>query len=77
MSSQVENKNIVLIKCEPLEEDSIDFNKIIIPFSDFGASKKPSYIHDELETMKFKERHPFFQSTLLSEFGITIDETEN
>jgi len=77
MSSQVENKNIDLIKYEPLEEDSIDFNKILIPFSDFGTSKKPSYIHDELETMKFKERHPFFQATLLSEFGITIDETEN
>jgi len=77
MSSQVENKNIVLIEYEPLEEDSIDFNKIIIPFSEFGTSKKPLYIHDGLETMRFKERHPFFQATLLSEFGIMIDETEN
>jgi len=77
MSSQAENKNIVLIKYEPFEEDFIDFNKIIIPFSDFGTSKKLSYIHADLETMKFNERHPSFQTIFLNEFRTNIEKTDN
>jgi len=75
MSSQVERKNQIIIIYEPLYEDVINFNEIIIPFSDFGKSKKLSYIHDGTETaIKFNETHPIFQAAMLNEFTDCTDE---
>lgn len=74
MSSQVKKPLQKIPIFEPLYEDSIDFNKIIIPFSEFGKSKKPSYIHDGIETaVKFNETHPIFQAIMLNEFPDNID----
>ena len=69
MSSQAEKSPDFIYKYEHLYEDSIDFNKIIIPFSDFGKSKKVLYIHDGIETaIKFNGTHPIFQVVMLNEF---------
>lgn len=69
MSSQTEKSPYFIYKYEPLYEDSIDFNKIIIPFSDFGKSTKVLYIHDGIEiAIKFNGTHPIFQAIMLNEF---------
>ena len=69
MSSQTEKNPHFIHKFSPLYEDSINFNKIIIPFSDFGTSKKILYIHDGIETaLKFNGTHPIFQALMLNEF---------
>ncbi|KKK57258.1 hypothetical protein LCGC14_3056280 [marine sediment metagenome] len=78
MSSQVEKKNHIIHKYKPLLEDSIDFSKIIIPFSDFEKSKKTSFIHDGTEmAIKFNETHLVFQAVMLNEFIDINDEQEN
>ncbi len=70
MSSQsVEKVEIILLTFNDYKEDSIDFNKIIIPFSKFGISKCSEYIYEGLEKMIFKERHPRYKSILLDEFS--------
>ena len=69
MSSQsLEKTELILLSFDDYKEDSINFNKILIPFSKFGISKSPEYIYDGLEKMIFKERHPIYKSILLDEF---------
>ncbi|MFX0001307.1 MAG: hypothetical protein ACFE9Q_11315 [Candidatus Hodarchaeota archaeon] len=69
MSSQtVEKKEHIFPIYETYLEDSINFDDIIIPFSDIGRSKTPSYIYKGDEDITFKKRHPIFQKLLLNEF---------
>ncbi len=69
MSSQSQEKSeFIILSFEDYKEDSINFNKIIIPFSKLGISKKPIYIYKGLEKILFKERHPIYQSIFLDEF---------
>ena len=75
MSSRAEKNPHFIHIFEPLYEDFIDFNKIIIPFSEFGVSKKLSNIHDEIElAIKFDETHSHFQTVMLNEFTDNPDE---
>ncbi len=69
MSSQsVEKTELILLSFDDFKEDSINFNKIIIPFSKFGLSKGQEYIYEGFENINFKERHPLYKSILLYEF---------
>lgn len=69
MSSQsIENKVVIFPYYDTYKGDSINFKKIIIPFSDFGRSKNPSYIYMGIEKISFKERHPVYQAIFLNEF---------
>lgn len=70
MSSQsLEKSEIIILSFNDYKEDSINFKKIIIPFSKFGISKCPEYIYEGLEKIIFKERHPLYKSILLDEFA--------
>ncbi|MFX0005439.1 MAG: hypothetical protein ACFFA7_06250 [Promethearchaeota archaeon] len=70
MSSQsLEKTELIIISFDDYKEDSINFNKIIIPFSKFGISRSPEYIYEGPEKIIFKERHPLYKSTLLNEFS--------
>ena len=62
---------------ESYEEEFVNFNNIIIPFSEFGNSKKISYLYNGLEEMPFKVRHPKFKEILLNEFIEQISESSN
>jgi hypothetical protein len=69
MSSQtVEKKEQVFLIYDTNIEDSINFDDIIIPFSDFGISNDSSYIYNGDEDIIFKERHPVYQKLLSNEF---------
>ncbi|MCK4780235.1 MAG: hypothetical protein KAT57_08605 [Candidatus Lokiarchaeota archaeon] len=69
MSSQpVENKIFIVPYYESIKEESINFNCIVIPFSEFGASKKPSYIYSGHEKVEFKKRHLAYKKIFLNEF---------
>lgn len=70
MSSQsVEKMELILLSFDDYREDSIDFNKIIIPFSKFGTSKNPEHVYQGHEKIVFKERHLIYQSIFLDEFS--------
>ncbi|MFX0021523.1 MAG: hypothetical protein ACFE9S_04305 [Candidatus Hermodarchaeota archaeon] len=70
MSSQsVEKTEIIILSFDNYQEDSIDFKKILIPFSKFGISKTLEYIYEGFEKIIFKERHPCYKSILLDEFA--------
>ena len=76
MSSQtVEKKEPIFPIYDTYREDFINFDDIIIPFSDFGISKNPSYIYNGNEDIHFKERHPVYQKLFLDEFLVEICET--
>ena len=60
-SGSVEKKHHIINGYESLEDNSIDYNKVIIPFSEFGKTNKPSFIHDGIEEIGFKEKHPAYQ----------------
>jgi len=76
MSSQtVEKKEPIFPIYDIYREDFINFDDIIIPFSDFGISKNPSYIYNGNEDINFKERHPVYQKLFLDEFLVEICET--
>jgi len=69
MSSQtVKNKIFIVPYYESIEEESINFNCIVIPFSEFGDSKKPSYIYNGHEKVSFKKRHLVYKKIFLNEF---------
>jgi len=73
MSSQtVEKKVIIFPSFDTDKEDSINFDDIIIPFSNFGSSNKPSYIYNGDEDINFNKRHPLYQKLLLNEFAEEI-----
>jgi len=70
MSSQsIEKTEFILLSFDTYKEDSINFNKIIIPFSKFGISKNPSYIYEGNENITFKESHPVYKSIFMDEFA--------
>ncbi|MFX1419152.1 MAG: hypothetical protein ACFE9N_09560 [Promethearchaeota archaeon] len=70
MSSQTIEKKVHIFPIYyTYHEDSINFNEIIIPFSEFGKSKSPSYIYEGMEKIAFKKSHPKFQKILLNEFS--------
>ncbi|NVM34411.1 MAG: hypothetical protein HWN81_02370 [Candidatus Lokiarchaeota archaeon] len=60
---------------DSFEEESINLNNITIPFSEFGNSKKLSYLYNGLEEITFKERHLVYQKILLNEFVEEISES--
>jgi hypothetical protein len=69
MSSQsVDKTELIILSFDNYQEDSIDFKKILIPFSKFCISKSPEYIYEGIEKMVFKERHPLYKLILLDEF---------
>ena len=69
MSSQtVEKKVLIFPGYNTDKEDSINFNEIIIPFSNFGSSQSLAYIYNGNENIKFNERHPVYRRLLLNEF---------
>ncbi len=69
MSSQtVEKKEQIFPIYNTYIEGSINFNGIIIPFSELGESKKPSYIYKGDEDICFKKRYPVYRKLLLDEF---------
>jgi len=69
MSSQtVEKKVIIFPSDDTNNENSINFDEIIIPFSNFGNSPSPEFIYNGNENMKFKRRHPLYKAILLNEF---------
>jgi hypothetical protein len=69
MSSQtVKKKAQIFLIYDTDLENSINFNKIIIPFSDLGKTKSPSFIYEGDEGINFKERHPIYKKLLLDEF---------
>lgn len=69
MSSQtVEKKEHILSIYDTCIEDSINFDDIIIPFSDLGESKRFSYIYEGDEDISFKKRHPVYRKLFLDEF---------
>lgn len=53
-------------------ERSLNFNKIIIPFSKFY--KPTQFIYYGHEKIPFKKRHPIYQAILRSEFVDSIQE---
>jgi len=76
MSSQtVEKKKLIFPIYDIYIEDSINFDDIIIPFSDFKISKNSSYIYNGDEDINFKERHPVYQKLFLDEFHVEFCET--
>ena len=76
MSSQiVEKKKPIFPIYNTNIEDSINFDDIIIPFSDFGIPKNPSYIYNGDEDINFKERHPIYKKLFLDEFRVEFCET--
>jgi hypothetical protein len=69
MSSQSEQRTeFIDISYNCHKEGSINFNKIIIPFSNFGISKAPKYIYEGNEKIVFEERLLIYKSILLDEF---------
>lgn len=69
MSSQTVQKKVIIFPYyKPYKEDSINFNEILIPFSNFGKSNIPEYIYKGDEIIRFNERHPIYQKLLLDEF---------
>ncbi|MBY8978781.1 MAG: hypothetical protein KGD72_00190 [Candidatus Lokiarchaeota archaeon] len=76
-SHSVERKLRFVHINESYEEEFVNFNNIIIPFSEFGNSKKKSYLYNGLEEMPFKVRHPKFKEILLNEFIEQIGESSN
>ena len=69
MSSQtVKKKEQIFPIYDSHIEDSINFDDIIIPFSDLGKSKSPAYIYKGDEEINFEKRHPAYKKLLLDEF---------
>ena len=68
-SGSVEKTHNIINGYKSLEDDSIDYDKVIIPFSEFGKTIKPSFIHDGIEEIGFNERHPVYQTILKNEFA--------
>ena len=70
MSSQsLEKKDFIPLGFENFKEDSINFNKIVIPFSKFGTTEHITYIYEGFEKISFKKRHPIYKSIFLDEFA--------
>ncbi|MFX0039584.1 MAG: hypothetical protein ACFFCY_04990 [Promethearchaeota archaeon] len=69
MSSQSEEKTeFIVLSFDDYKEDSINFNRIVIPFSKFGLSKTPGYIYEGNEDIAFNKRHTVYKSIFLDEF---------
>ena len=72
MSSQTVERKVVIfpsVDNDSDKEESINFNKIIIPFSNFGNSQTPAFIYHGNENIKFNKRHPVYRNLLLNEFS--------
>ena len=69
MSSQTIKEKVQIFPIDDTDiEDSINFDDIIIPFSDLEKSKSPSYIYEGDEKINFDKRHPVYQKLFLNEF---------
>ena len=69
MSSQtVEKKSQIFPIYKTSIEDSINFDDIIVHFSDLGTSKSAEFIYNGNEKITFKKRHPVFRKLFLNEF---------
>ncbi|MFX1365881.1 MAG: hypothetical protein ACFFCE_17360 [Promethearchaeota archaeon] len=64
----IEKKIQSTTKNDLFEKVFINLKKIIIPFSQIGNSKKPSYLYNGLEEIAFKERNITYKKILLNEF---------
>ena len=67
-SHTIKTKVFLFPSVDTDKEDSINFNEIIIPFSNFGNSQSLAYIYNGNENIKFNERHPIYRRLLLNEF---------
>lgn len=67
-SKSLEKKENIFPIYNTFLEDSINFKKIVIPFSEFENSKSTFYIYDGTEKIKFKEKVPLYQDIFLNEF---------
>jgi len=69
MSSHTAKTKVHIFPSEDTDkEDSINFNEIVIPFSNFGSSQSLAYIYNGTENIRFNERHPVYRNLLLHEF---------
>ncbi|MFW9875947.1 MAG: hypothetical protein ACFFG0_22835 [Candidatus Thorarchaeota archaeon] len=71
MSSHTAKVKVLIFPCydnDTEKEDSINFNEIVIPFSEFGSFQSPPYIYEGNENIKFNERHPVYRRLFLNEF---------
>lgn len=69
MSSHTIQKKVIIFPYYNIDkEDSINFNEILIPFSNFGKSTIPEYIYKGDEIIRFNERHSIYKKLLLDEF---------
>ena len=74
MSSISIDKKFQEIPHQEIElEESLNFNKIIIPFSKFF--KPTEYIYYGHEKIPFNKRHPIYQTILRNEFKNIIQES--
>ncbi len=70
MSSQIlEKENITIFIYKEPKEESINLDKIIIPFSHFFKNCKTEYIYSGNEKIPFKKRDSLYQSILCQEFS--------
>jgi len=65
-STSIDKKFQEALDQEIGQEESLNFNKIIIPFSKFY--KPTEYIYYGHEKIPFKKRHPIYQAILRNEF---------
>lgn len=70
MSSQMlEKENIAIFIFEKPKEDSINLDKITIPFSHFFKNHTTEYIYSGREKIPFTKREPSYQAILRQEFS--------
>ena len=69
MSSDVEKKSYIVPIYDIIKEETLNLNKIIIPFSNFGESRGPIYIYNGNENIPFRKRHLIYQTLLRNEFS--------
>ncbi|MFW9896507.1 MAG: hypothetical protein ACFFD7_11940 [Candidatus Thorarchaeota archaeon] len=67
MSSDTKENNVV--KVEYKEDEVLDLNPIVIPFSLFFP-KKQHDIYDGSEKISFNKRDPLYKAILLQEFDL-------
>lgn len=71
-SKPIDKKFQEILDQEIEQEEPLNFNKIIIPFSKFY--KPAEYIYYGHEKIHFNKRHPIYQTILRNEFVDSIRE---
>jgi hypothetical protein len=69
MSSQsIEKNDLIFPNYNLYLDDYINFKMIVIPFSNFGQTRKTINIYEGTEKIRFNERSPVYQEIFLNEF---------